>query len=373
MPTKRLPEPADLDHLKHQAKDLLRAHRARDPEALQRIREFHPRLQRRTDADIADAPFALSDAQLAIAREYGYASWPRLKARVERPTRAEDTSLPPQERITDPEFRRAIDLLDAGAIDRLRAHLATHPQLARQRVPLEGGNYFRHPTLLEFCAENPIRHDRLPPNIVDVARLILDAGAKEDPAAVTSCLSLVCSGRVPRECGVQVPLIDLLCDHGADADGAMVAALGHGEFAAVAALLRRGARVTLPVAAAMGNAPDARQLIASASADERHLALALACQFGRVDIVRGLLDAGEDPSRYNPVGTHSHSTPLHQAVWAGHAGVVDLLLERGARTDLPDTLHHGTALDWAWVAQRDDMQAKLRAHGAKFWEEIAPR
>ena len=37
-------------------------------------------------------------------------------------------------------------------------------------------------------------------------------------------------------------------------------------------------------------------------------------------IVRMLLDAGEDPNRYNPVGAHSHSTPLHQAAVGGHAG-----------------------------------------------------
>ena len=43
-----------------------------------------------------------------------------------------------------------------------------------------------------------------------------------------------------------------------------------------------------------------------------------------------LLNAGEDPSRYNPVGCHAHSTPLHQAALAGHIGVVRLLVQRGA-------------------------------------------
>jgi ankyrin repeat protein len=48
----------------------------------------------------------------------------------------------------------------------------------------------------------------------------------------------------------------------------------------------------------------------------------LAAQLGHVEVVRLLLDAGEDPDRYNPEGNHAHSTPLHQAVWSGHADVV---------------------------------------------------
>ena len=45
----------------------------------------------------------------------------------------------------------------------LRAHLKQHPKLVHQRVVFEGGNYFRNPTLLEFVAENPVRHGTLPP------------------------------------------------------------------------------------------------------------------------------------------------------------------------------------------------------------------
>ena len=61
--------------------------------------------------------------------------------------------------------------------------------------------------------------------------------------------------------------------------------------------------------------------------DGRHRALALAAQFGHTDTVRMLLDAGEEPSRYNPIGCHAHSTPLHQAALAGHIEVVRLLVE----------------------------------------------
>src|SRR5258706_15323638 len=149
---------------------------------------------------------------------------------------------------------------------------------------------------------------------------------------------LVATGRVPRECRMQVPLIDLLCDHGADPNSAIHAAAVLGEVQALHALLRRGARIDLPIAAALGGVADFRRLLPGSGADDRHLALALAAQFGHVEIARLLLDAGEDPNRYNPVGGHSHSTPLHQAAGAGHADLVRLFVERGARLDMKDIL-----------------------------------
>ncbi len=55
MPVRRLPSHPNLDHLKHQAKDLLKARAAGDRAAAQRIREFHPRFTRATDAEIFGA------------------------------------------------------------------------------------------------------------------------------------------------------------------------------------------------------------------------------------------------------------------------------------------------------------------------------
>jgi Ankyrin repeats (3 copies)/Ankyrin repeats (many copies) len=362
MPVKPLSPNPNLDHLRYQAKDLLKAYAAREPGAAQRIREFHPRFNGAIDAEIFDAQLKLSDAQLAIAREHGFPSWTRLKRRIEKPTAADDLNLPYRDRIEDVTFRRAVDLLDAGDATALRAHLIEHPNLVHQHVHFEGGNYFRNPTLLEFVAENPIRNGTVPANIVQVAEVILDAGAKQNPSALNETLGLVCSGRVPRESGVQLSLIDLLCDHGADPNLAMSPALAHGEFEAVNALIRRGARINLTVAAGLGNIEDARRLLASAGGDDRHQALALASQFGHAEIVRLLLDAGEDPNRYNPVGFHSHSTPLHQAALAGHEEIVRLLIERGgAHLDVVDTLWQGTPAGWAKHAGRTEIEQYLLA------------
>ena len=66
--SRHLPTHANLDHLKKQAKDLLHD-----------LQERHPGSQ-------------LADAQHAIAREYGFASWPKLKAHVESLTRPADSA-----------------------------------------------------------------------------------------------------------------------------------------------------------------------------------------------------------------------------------------------------------------------------------------
>lgn len=357
MPTRTLPPRPSLAQLKRQAAKLSRDRLAGEPQACQRLREFHPRFAGASDAAIATAPFSWSDALFAIAREYGFASWRRLKLRVEGPPRP-GAELPHHERIEDADFRRAVELIDDGDAAGLAAHLAAHPGLANRRVRFEGGNYFRNPALLAFVAENPVRHDALPPNIAEIAGLLIGAGA--DVRAVDETLGLVASGRVARESGAQDALIALLCRAGADPDRAMQGALAHSEFAAAAALLAAGARMTLAVAAALGETGVARALLPGASAKERHVALANAAQHGRTAVARLLLDAGEDPGRYNPAGTHSHSTPLHQAVWGGHEATARLLVERGARRDLKDALWQGTPLDWAEHGGRTEIAAWLR-------------
>src|SRR2546426_12668340 len=81
--SKSLPARPDLDQLRTQAKELLKSHKSSDPEAVKRIRESHPRFAGASEAEMRAAKFSLSDAQLVVAREYGFASWPKLKQHVE--------------------------------------------------------------------------------------------------------------------------------------------------------------------------------------------------------------------------------------------------------------------------------------------------
>jgi Ankyrin repeat len=71
MTTRHFPVRPNLDQLKHQAKDSLRAIRQGDPAAVAELREHHPNQIDPTQAKLADA-------QLALARTYGLPSWPRL-------------------------------------------------------------------------------------------------------------------------------------------------------------------------------------------------------------------------------------------------------------------------------------------------------
>ena len=71
MPDRHFPVRPDLDQLKHQAKDLLRAIRRGDPSALEELRRHHPER-------IEPGEARLADAQLVLARGYGLPSWPRL-------------------------------------------------------------------------------------------------------------------------------------------------------------------------------------------------------------------------------------------------------------------------------------------------------
>jgi hypothetical protein len=345
MPVRVLPQHPNLEHLKYQAKDLLKGHASRDAATAQRIREFHPRWPKASDAEIFAANLRLSDAQLAIAREYGFASWSRLKRRVEKPRASDEVSRPHHERIEDAIFRRGVELIDAGNVEELRALLKKHPKLSRQRVEFEGGNYFRNPALLEFVAENPVRRGKLPSNVIEIIEAILEAGV--DQSSLDETLMLAATGCVPRECGVQTAMIELLCRRGADADRAAESAAVLFEVEAAKALLACGARLTLALAAALSNAEDARRLLQGANAEERHLALAVAGQYGQTAIMRLLLDAGEDPNRFNPVGGHSHSTPLHEAAGNGHLETVKLLVSCGAKTDIKDILFGGTPAEWA--------------------------
>jgi hypothetical protein len=77
-----LPDRPDLDQLRRQARELLRAAAHDEPSAVARLRAVSDRV-------------TLSAAQLAVAREYGYRSWPALKAEVERRRLSQSAGKPP--------------------------------------------------------------------------------------------------------------------------------------------------------------------------------------------------------------------------------------------------------------------------------------
>ena len=80
--SRRLPERPHLDVPRREARELLDQWRNGAPEAFDRIRGRHPRFAKAGDSVVAAGPFRLSDAQLVIGREYGFAHWGELKQRI---------------------------------------------------------------------------------------------------------------------------------------------------------------------------------------------------------------------------------------------------------------------------------------------------
>ena len=234
-------------------------------------------------------------------------------------------------------------------------------------------------TLLHYLAANGVEQYRqkTPPNAGEIARALLQSGAEPDALAdmygvECTTMSMLVSSDHPAKAGLQVALVELLLDFGAAIEGRgtrkwggpLFTALAYGMSEAAQALAKRGACVDLPTAAGLGLMDDVGRLLPSTDTEAPHRALALAAQHGHAEIVRLLLDAGEDPNRYNPEGTHAHSTPLHQAALAGHKAVVRLLIERGARLDIQDTVWQGTPLGWAVHGGQAQVAEYLRALGA---------
>jgi hypothetical protein len=78
-----LPERPNLDHLRKQAKTLLRDFSVGDAGALARIGRNLPAANGKTDAELRAMALQLRDAQSCIAREYGFPSWTELKQYVD--------------------------------------------------------------------------------------------------------------------------------------------------------------------------------------------------------------------------------------------------------------------------------------------------
>src|SRR5579863_1689993 len=72
---RHFPVRPNLDQLKHQAKDLLRAIRQGEPAAVAQLRKHHPKQE---SAHLDPVQTKLADAQIVLARSYGLPSWPRL-------------------------------------------------------------------------------------------------------------------------------------------------------------------------------------------------------------------------------------------------------------------------------------------------------
>jgi len=257
--------------------------------------------------------------------------------------------------ITDASFRAAVEAIDSGDVPLLRQLLEADASLVHRRLEVPVDGYFAWPYLLWFVADNPIRHEKLPANIVDVAETILvglrGSGDEHYSFIVDYTLGLVCTGRIPKECGVQIPLMELLLRYGATVKGSVLGAIGQHNFEAARWLLAHGSDYDLGTAVGLDDVDGALRLAAGATASQLYVALVVAAFFGKVEMIRLLLGAGADVNgsglREDFGGFHSHASALHQAVYSGEIRAVKLLVEAGADTSARDRAYEGTPIGWA--------------------------
>lgn len=263
--------------------------------------------------------------------------------------------------ILDPLFREAVSAIDAGDVTTLERLLAAHPRLVRDRLDspgawlraLVGGaleGFFRQPYLLWFVAEDPVRNGKLPRNIAQVTRTIIQAAKREGVDSLREqldyALRLVAWSGVARECDVQIELIDVLVDAGASPDGVPENALVNGHFAAAERLVERGATVTLATALCLGRWEEVTRLAPTASARDKQMGFILAALNGKAEALVRLLPFGVDLNAPSP-DLYSHATALHHAVWSGSLDAVKVLVEAGADLGTRDKAHQATPLGWA--------------------------
>jgi hypothetical protein len=116
MPARKLPAHPNLEQYKKQAKDLLKACKAGTPEARARMQKHQPRSARLT----------LAGAQLVIAREHGFASWPRFAQHI--------TTLRGGDSLTA-VWKSAESALVAGDVETLDRLLREHQEMFRTERP----------------------------------------------------------------------------------------------------------------------------------------------------------------------------------------------------------------------------------------------
>jgi ankyrin repeat protein len=359
MDSKELPARPNLEQYKKQAKDLVKVFkdfRARQPgvpETIQRIKKYHPRLDKLPQPEISNLKFALADAQLVIAREHGFESWPKFAKHVEALARANSTVS---------QFELAADAIVNGDVATLMRLLRENPGLIRERSTRE-----HRATLLHCVSANGIEdfRQKTPKNAVEVAKILLSAGAEVE--AVAECyggsktLDLVATSIHPARAGVQIELLQVLLDAGAAIEGfprksVVNGCLANGRPEAAEFLAKRGARLDLEGAAGlgwldlvMGFFNEDGGLKANATRAQMESGFLWACEFGRDKVIEFLLNKGVD------VATEAQGmTGLHLAIVGGHFGAIKLLLERRAPLELRNS-YGGTALGCAmWAVNHSD-------------------
>ena len=202
MPDRELPARPNLEQYKKQAKDLARDCDLSIRDALTRVRRHHPRFHKLPESEMRNAQVALTDAQLVIAREHGFESWPRFAHHVETLNLIRSVAS-----LTDP----AAAFIEVACVPRHSGHrsgtlehaemiLSRYPQVATSSIytaailadekavrsflsrdpksSTANGGPYNWDALTHLCFSRYLRLDKSRSEaFVRTARTLLDAGA----------------------------------------------------------------------------------------------------------------------------------------------------------------------------------------------------
>jgi ankyrin repeat protein len=377
MPTRRLPARPNLDQLKHQAKDLLRAIHAGDPAAIAELGEYH--------SSSVDPPNAkLGDARHVLARSYYAASWTRLVQAVqladaiwrddldvvrELVTRnpdlvEEDVLIRPDSKAGEPMTYaanlgrdRIVRFLHSAGADNVKGALSAillqHGQFATMgRVAFEGrigaakalyemlGNPVMSPMQLAGAA-----------NMLSVegSEFILELGGARDEFGYVRGLIDVGLQTDQRNPQAKHAILELFARHGVELPDTPPMAIHRGRIDLLEEHLRRDPhllhrtfshREIYPAEVGCGDAIDAKIGTPLGGTTLLHMCI----EYDEIDIAHWLLDHGMDVNARAAVGTNCFGgyTALFSTVvsqpnfWMNKSGghlsapSTELLLERGA-------------------------------------------
>ena len=335
----RLPANPDLDHLKKQAKQLLRDVRAQQGEALQTIIAFHPR----------PAAFSsLRDAQLALARSYGFEDWVQLRNEVELRQLRSGTLQEQAQRFINHACLRYDGDDQAWRYQRASEWLRQLPELPRSdfycalvAADLEAASGF-------------LRRDP--------ALALRDGGPRDWPP-----LLYVTYSRVEQNPETAVAVAKLLLEYGASPDSysrepngftAVTGAIGEGERGPIACVPHPCADELVRLLLDAGANPNQSQALYNGMLGE-HLGRWLPV------FVRYGLKAGDranwSPDDQEPI----FDFLLSQVVVQGKVELVRYLLEHGANANAVSRYHHHSAHAIAQLTGRSDIAELLKQFGAR--------
>ena len=282
----------------------------------------------------------------------------------------------------DAKFHPAMAAIKSGDVEALRTLLVKNGDLATARSSTS------HPTLLQCLALDAL----LVPNQIEMARLLIDAGAEiNGPMVAAASINNAAIAALLLDCGAAI--------NGAGSWSPLEEALYWNNRETIELLLARGASVhNLRLAGALGRIdliesffdangalkPEAGRIdwpfgeldktnltdpikaeleakVAQWSNDPQNIidnAFVYACMHNQIDAARLLLQKGARIDAIPP-GFDYSGTGLHYAAINGHRPTVEFLIEQGATVNIKDTKVHSTPAGWAEYGGHPDIKDYL--------------